>query len=121
VKNNPEISSAEWLSLNQFLYEVKQIDAACVSVYYPYGKGQQTISLLQETKRKEPFEKIESEIEKKNHKTQRESLFCRQVYKNSMYFWMDKERQSTHQRNWNFKKTAFCVYGKQKTIHQTIS
>ena len=65
MKNNPEISSAEWLSLNQFLYEVKQIDAACVSVYYPYGKGQQTISLLQYTKRKEPFEKIESEIEKR--------------------------------------------------------
>ena len=65
MKNSPEISSAEWLSLNQFLYEVKQIDAACVSVYYPYGKGQQTISLLQYTKRKEPFEKIESEIEKR--------------------------------------------------------
>ncbi|MCH8975701.1 MAG: peptide chain release factor 1 [Thaumarchaeota archaeon] len=65
MKNSPEISSAEWLSLNQFLYEVKQIDAACVSVYYPYGKGQQTISLLQDTKRKEPFEKIESEIEKR--------------------------------------------------------
>jgi peptide chain release factor subunit 1 len=60
-----EISSAEWLSLNQFLYEVKQIDAPCVSVYYPYGKGQETISLLQETKRKEQFEKIESEIEKR--------------------------------------------------------
>ena len=65
MKNSPEIPSAEWLSLNQFLYEVKQIDAACVSVYYPYGKGQQTISLLQDTKRKEPFEKIESEIEKR--------------------------------------------------------
>ena len=65
MKNNPEISSAEWLALNQFLYEVKQIDVACVSVYYPYGKGQQTISLLQDTKRKEPFEKIESEIEKR--------------------------------------------------------
>jgi len=63
VKNNlesSEISSAEWLSLNQFLYEVKQIDSKCVSVYYPYGKGQETISLLQETKRKEPFEIIES-------------------------------------------------------------
>jgi len=68
VKNNlesSEISSAEWLSLNQFLYEVKQIDSTCVSVYYPYGKGQETISLLQETKRKEPFEIIESEIEKR--------------------------------------------------------
>jgi len=60
-----EISSAEWLSLNQFLYEIKQIDSPCVSVYYPYGKGQATISLLQETKRKEPFEIIESEIEKR--------------------------------------------------------
>jgi peptide chain release factor subunit 1 len=68
VKNNieySEISSAEWLSLNQFLYEIKQIDSTCVSVYYPYGKGQETISLLQETKRNESFEKIESEIEKK--------------------------------------------------------
>jgi len=68
VKNNlesSEISSNEWLSLNQFLYEVKQIDTQCVSVYYPYGKGQETISLLQETKRKESFEIIESEIEKR--------------------------------------------------------
>ena len=60
-----EISSEEWLSLNQFLYEVKQIDSPCVSVYYPYGKGQETIFLLQKTRRKEPFEKIELEIEKR--------------------------------------------------------
>ena len=68
VKNNlksNEISSAEWYSLNQFLYEIKQIDSPCVSVYYPYGKGKETISLLQETKRKESFEIIESEIEKR--------------------------------------------------------
>jgi len=68
VKNNTgssEIASAEWLSLNQFLYEVKQIDSPCVSVYYPYGKGQETIFLLQKTRRKEPFEKIELEIEKR--------------------------------------------------------
>jgi len=68
VKNNlesSEISSNEWLSLNQFLYEVKQIDSQCVSVYYPFGKGQETISLLRETKRKESFEIIESEIEKR--------------------------------------------------------
>lgn len=57
-----EISSSEWLSLNQFLYEIKLIDSPCVSVYYPYGKGQDIISLLEETKRKEPFEKIESTI-----------------------------------------------------------
>jgi len=67
VKNNLEslnISSSEWLSLNQFLYEIKQIDSPCVSVYYPYGKGQETISLLQETQRNESFEKIELKIEK---------------------------------------------------------
>ena len=58
-----EISSSEWLSLNQFLYEIKKIDSPCVSVYYPYGKGQETISLLQETKRNESFKKIESKIE----------------------------------------------------------
>ncbi|MCH7560937.1 MAG: peptide chain release factor 1 [Thaumarchaeota archaeon] len=60
-----EISTTEWLSLNQFLYEIKQIDSPCVSVYYAYGKGQETISLLRETKRKELFEIIESEIEKR--------------------------------------------------------
>jgi len=68
VKNNLEsfeISATEWLSLNQFLNDVKQIDSPCVSVYYPYGKGQETISLLQETERMEPFEIIESEIEKR--------------------------------------------------------
>ena len=68
MKNNiasSEISSAEWLSLNQFLYELKQIDSPCVSVYYPYGKGQETIFLLQKTRRKEQFEKIELEIEKR--------------------------------------------------------
>ena len=68
MKKSPEsseVSPAEWLALSRFLYEVKQIDSPCVSVYYPYGKGQDTISLLEETKRKEPFEKIESVIEKR--------------------------------------------------------
>ena len=59
-----EISPSEWLSLNQFQYEIKQIDSPCVSVYYPYGKGMETISLLKETKRIESLEKIESKIEK---------------------------------------------------------
>ncbi len=58
-----EVIPSEWLSINQFLYEIKQIDSECVSVYYPYGKGHEAISLLQETKRKESLEKIESKIE----------------------------------------------------------
>ena len=66
-----EISPAEWLALNQFLHEIRQINSTCVSVYYPQGKGQETISLLQETKRKENFEKIESEIEKRITKLKR--------------------------------------------------
>jgi peptide chain release factor subunit 1 len=60
-----EISPSEWLSLNQFLFEIKQVNSACISVYYPYGKGDDTISLLDDTKRKEPFEKIELEIKKR--------------------------------------------------------
>ncbi|MDH5665782.1 MAG: Vms1/Ankzf1 family peptidyl-tRNA hydrolase, partial [Nitrosopumilus sp.] len=59
------IAPLEWMSLNQFLHEVKKIDSQCVSVYYPYGKGQDTISLLQETKRNEALERIESKIENK--------------------------------------------------------
>ena len=60
-----EISPAEWLSLNQFLFEIKQIDVNCVSVYYPYGKGKQVISLMQETSRNDTLKKIESLIEKR--------------------------------------------------------
>ncbi len=60
-----EISSSEWFTLNQFLHDVKQIDSTCISVYYPYGKGQETISLLEETKRNESLEKIETKIGKR--------------------------------------------------------
>lgn len=63
-----EISPSEWLSINQFLLEMKKIDSSCVSVYYPYGKGKETISLLQETKRRESIERIETEIEKRIEK-----------------------------------------------------
>lgn len=68
MQNNPdpsEILPSEWLLINRFLRELKQIDSQCVSVYYPYGRGQETISLLQETKRSESLEKIESKIEKR--------------------------------------------------------
>ena len=60
-----EVAPLEWISINQFLHEVKKIDSQCVSVYYPYGKGQETISLLHETKRNDTLEKIESKIENK--------------------------------------------------------
>lgn len=60
-----EIEPAEWLSINQFLLELKEIKGPCLSVYYPYGKGQNTIQLLQETKRSESVEKIKKKIENK--------------------------------------------------------
>ena len=60
-----EIPPLEWLSLNRFLYEMKQVNSPCVSVYYPYGKGKEMISLLQERKRSESIEKIETKIEKR--------------------------------------------------------
>lgn len=60
-----EISSSEWLSLNQFLYELKQVNSTCVSVYYPYGKGSDVVSLLQESKRDDAIEKIELKIQKR--------------------------------------------------------
>lgn len=60
-----EIEHAEWLSINQFLLELKEIKDPCLSVYYPYGKGQNTIQLLQETKRSESVEKIKKKIESK--------------------------------------------------------
>jgi peptide chain release factor subunit 1 len=60
-----EITPLEWISINQFLHEIKKIDSQCISVYYPYGEGQETISLLQETKRNDTLERIESKIENK--------------------------------------------------------
>ena len=60
-----EINPSEWLSLNQFLFKMKQVDFPCVSVYYPYGKGNDMVSLIRESKRSESFEKIESKIEKR--------------------------------------------------------
>ena len=60
-----EVSPSEWLSLNQFLFKIKQVNSPCVSVYYPYGKGKDVISLLHENKRNDSFEKIESKIEKR--------------------------------------------------------
>lgn len=60
-----EISSNEWLSLNQFVHELKQIDSTCMSVYYTSGKENEVVTLLRDTKRNEYFEKIELEIEKK--------------------------------------------------------
>ncbi|RZD47240.1 MAG: peptide chain release factor 1 [Thaumarchaeota archaeon] len=60
-----EITPSEWLSLNQFVQELKEINSKCISVYYPYGKGIDTIQLLQETSRSEPLKKIESKIENK--------------------------------------------------------
>jgi len=52
VQSSNEISPLEWLTLNQFLLEIKKVKFPCVSVYYPYGKGAETISLLQETKKR---------------------------------------------------------------------
>ena len=65
ISDESEISPSEWLMLNQFLHEIKQINSTCVSVYYPYGKGQEFISLLEETKRNQSIENIESKIEKR--------------------------------------------------------
>ena len=62
MKVEPEITPSEWLALNQFLHKIKQVNTACISVYYPYGKGKETLSLLNETRRNEQFEKIEETI-----------------------------------------------------------
>lgn len=51
------------MSVNQFLYEIKEINSTCVSVYYPYGKGDEIISLLNENQRNDIIEKIESKIQ----------------------------------------------------------
>jgi len=63
VSQFSEIDPSEWLSINQFVFELKEVKGQCVSVYYPYGKGENTIQLLQETKRSDSVEKIKKKIE----------------------------------------------------------
>lgn len=60
-----EISPKEWFSINQFTHELKEINVPSVSVYYPFGKGDKAISLLEETKRTPELERAELEIEKR--------------------------------------------------------
>ena len=60
-----EILPSEWLRINQFMHELNKINFPCVSVYYPYGKGQEMVSLLEETRRSQSIEEIETSIEKR--------------------------------------------------------
>lgn len=60
-----EISPSEWISINQFIQEIKKINFPCITVYYPFGKDKETILLMNETKRDENLERIESAIEEK--------------------------------------------------------
>ncbi len=91
-----EISPSEWLSINQFLHEIKQIDAACISVYYPYGKEKETISLLQKTKRNEQYEKVESRIEKRiTHLKNNPSSVGKFTKTLCIFGWIKNEKIST--------------------------
>ena len=65
IATESEISPSEWMMINQFLHQIKKNDGMCVSVYYPFGKGTEAISLLQDTKRDQNIEKIESGVEKR--------------------------------------------------------
>ena len=75
-----KIDPSEWLSINQFVFELKESEGQCVSVYYPYGKGENTIQLLQEIKRSESVEKIKKKIENKILELKKKSCFCRKIY-----------------------------------------
>ena len=56
------ISPAEWFELNQILIELKKVNAPSITVYYPFGKGKDIVSLLEEKKRTSQLEKIEEKI-----------------------------------------------------------
>jgi peptide chain release factor subunit 1 len=86
-----EINHTEWLTLNQFLHEIKKINSPCVTVYYPYGKGSETISLLQSTTRNETFEKIELKIQSKIKELKKNPTSAGKFTKTLCIFgWMNK-------------------------------
>jgi len=91
-----EIVPLEWISINQFLHEIKQIDSQCITVYYPYGKGQETISLLHETKRNDALEKIELKIENKITELKKNPVYVDKSTKNHYIFGWIKKRKINH-------------------------
>lgn len=88
-----EITPSEWLSINQFLYEIKQVNNTTVSVYYQHGKGKETISLLKETKRNEQIEKIESKIENRIMELRKNPSSTGKFTKTFIIFgWIEKDQ-----------------------------
>lgn len=88
-----EISPSEWISLNQFLHELKQINTFCVSVYYQLGKEKETISLLQQTERADFLEQIESKIEERITEFKKKPLSAGKFTKTVCIFgWMENNK-----------------------------
>jgi len=93
VKRESEINPSEWLLINQFLYEIKQVNCITVSVYYPYGKGKEIISLLKETKRNEQIKKIESKIENRIIELRKNPSSTGKFTKTFVVFgWIEKDK-----------------------------
>ncbi len=58
--------------LNAFVQDLSIVKKRCISVYYPRGTGAETVDLMRKTKRDAASEKIESAIERKIIKMQKE-------------------------------------------------
>jgi len=120
VKNKLKSSNilpSEWFSLNQFLYDLGQVKFPCVTVYYPYGKGNETILLLQKTKRNETIEKIEKEIEKEITKLRKHTSSAGKFAKTLCVFgWIENNKVKIKSIGTSKKLPYIYMYSKKPYI-----
>lgn len=90
--NTNQISPNEWYKLNSFVRDLRSVKTRCISVYYPHRHEAEIVSLLKKTRRDVIAEKIESLIEKKIVKLQKELESETQLVNTLCVFgWMDKD------------------------------
>ena len=89
--NTNQISPNEWYKLNSFVQEIKSVKNRCISVYYPHRSEAEIISLLKKTRRDVVAERIETLIEKKIIKLQKDLENETQIVNTLCVFgWIDK-------------------------------
>lgn len=89
--NTNQISPNEWYKLNSFVQDLKSVKNRCISIYYPHRNEAEIISLLQKTRRDAVAEKIESLIEKKIIKLQKDLENTTQIVNTLCVFgWLHK-------------------------------
>ena len=85
-----EINPSEWYIINRFVLELESQKTSCVSLYFPHDNKFETVNLLRKTKRSEQIEKIESAIEQKITKLDKNSVSKHPIKTYCIFGWHHK-------------------------------